>query len=328
MFQVWSTMSLTSAIIPIAKRFIAVGGGGAGVIRNSEDATSWSTSSTGVTTTLTDVAGDGKGVAVAVGYSGKILRSTDGGVTWTIIPTPAQITGSVQHIMGVVWVKDRFFISSRSTTSAGTLMSSPDGITWTSVPVSGIHSNINFGIAVSGDTILVPGAAGAQAFIVYKLGNSSASVIINQASSDTYYSNICAIATPSLWIIGGQGGKITTAPLANPASTTLRRGQQNNDGIYGLVYDQELNIHIGAGVVAADNSPLVITSVDALTWSTKAAATMKTVFGNTVSWMAPRIVNGKRFMCTSSGLYSTTDWNTFTKVTGAGTELLRTISYV
>lgn len=229
--------------------------------------------------------------------------------------------------MGVVWVNDRFFISSRSTTSAGTLMSSPDGITWTSIPVSGIHSNINYGIAVSGDTILVPGAAGAQGFIVYKLGNSSASVIMNQASSDTYYSNICAIATPSLWIIGGQGGKITTAPLANPAGTTLRRGQQNNDGIYGLVYDTELKLHVGAGVLE-DSSPLVITSADAFAWSTKATATMKSVFGNTVTWMAPRIVNGQRFMCTTAGLYTTTDWNTFTKVTAAGTQLLRTITYV
>lgn len=328
MFQVWSTMSLTSAIIPIAKRFVAVGGT-TGVIRNSEDATAWSTSVTNVTTGLTDIAGNGKGVAVAVGFSGKILRSADGGATWTVIPTPAQITGPVQHVMGVVWVNDRFFISSRSTTSAGTLMSSPDGITWTSINVGGgIHSNINYGIAVSGDTLLVPGAAGAQAFIVYKIGNASASVIINQASSDTYYSNICAIATSTLWIIGGQGGKITTAPLANPGSTTLRRGQQNNDGIYGLVYDAELNLHVGAGLLAADNSPLVITSVDALSWSTKATASMKTAFGNTVSWMAPRIVNGKRFMCTSAGLYTTTDWNTFTKVTAAGTELLRTISYV
>ena len=58
---------------------------------SDKEESSSSSSSSGTTTTTTDettTSSSGSGVFVAVGYSGKIVRSTDNGTTWDNATSP------------------------------------------------------------------------------------------------------------------------------------------------------------------------------------------------------------------------------------------------
>lgn len=72
---------------------------------------------------LTSVAASDTGVCVAVGYSGALLRSTDSGATWTILPAPAGSPG----LRSAAYSNGLFMIAGDN----NTLLSSTDGLTWT-----------------------------------------------------------------------------------------------------------------------------------------------------------------------------------------------------
>lgn len=107
----------------------------AGLVR-SVDGTTWTDAFIGGTTTgLMGVTTNGSGTAVAVGYNGFIIVSTDGtGSTWTQVSS-GQTT---QRFTSVRWYNGEFV----AVTQQGGTATSPDGLTWTWVLSA---QDLNFG---------------------------------------------------------------------------------------------------------------------------------------------------------------------------------------
>lgn len=84
----------------------------------------WSLKTSGVGTSITDVASDLKGVVIAIGASTSIIRSTDNGETWTVIPgvLPASQSGKcIATDRKGVWCIGH---------SNGGVRSTDNGLTW------------------------------------------------------------------------------------------------------------------------------------------------------------------------------------------------------
>ncbi|MCD4748617.1 MAG: hypothetical protein K8R59_04510, partial [Thermoanaerobaculales bacterium] len=71
-----------------------------------------------------------EGVLVTVGYAGTVVRSIDGGETWSI-----QATSDEYQFVGITWANGRFIavggqVGEEFTPVLGVILSSEDGITW------------------------------------------------------------------------------------------------------------------------------------------------------------------------------------------------------
>ncbi|SVE19137.1 uncharacterized protein METZ01_LOCUS471991, partial [marine metagenome] len=75
----------------------------------------------------------GNSTFVAVGQSGKIIRSTDNGATWN--NSTSGFSGG--YLYGVTFGNNTFV----AVGSGGTILTSPDGITWTT-RTSGTSNNL------------------------------------------------------------------------------------------------------------------------------------------------------------------------------------------
>ena len=111
--------------------YVIVGLGG--VVYTSPDSADWSERISGVTADLMSVAANDAGVLVAVGHSLNagvtIIRSSDGGVTWTV-QTAAGVSSNLNEVSwtGSEWI---------AVGTNSTLLRSDDGITWTSTRLPG-----------------------------------------------------------------------------------------------------------------------------------------------------------------------------------------------
>lgn len=110
----------------------------------------WMSASPNVTETLYDVQDNGDGTAWIVGSSGRLLKASSGGSSWTNLGLIAP-----DHLRGVYFV---------STTTGwvvgekGTFKKTTDGgVNWTSVNVSGLLTQNLYDIAASGDDIVIVG---------------------------------------------------------------------------------------------------------------------------------------------------------------------------
>jgi len=85
-------------------------------------------------------------IYVAVGAGGKIYRNTTGGLTgaWT-----EESTGTVQDLYGVSYVNGLFV----AVGAGGTLLTSPDGITWTAQTSNTNNSLRHVAYGVSSSTV-------------------------------------------------------------------------------------------------------------------------------------------------------------------------------
>ena len=80
---------------------------------------------------LTSCAGTSDGIGLAVGRDGTILRTTDGGATWTI-----RASGSPSHLMGVALLPD---LTAVAVGYGGVSLRSDDaGLTWSNSGPSGV----------------------------------------------------------------------------------------------------------------------------------------------------------------------------------------------
>ena len=120
----------------IDRLLVAVGDDG--VALTSEDGVFWDVESTPVSTALNDViwAAD-LGIFIAVGSSGVVLTSFDGR-SWTQRTTP-----NTGNIRGVAWAPS-LELAVAVTMSGNHSMTSPDGVTWTSMSglPSGLPTNV------------------------------------------------------------------------------------------------------------------------------------------------------------------------------------------
>lgn len=105
------------------RTFVMVGAGGL-IVRSDVGFQNWSPVTSGTANTLRAGAGV-TGVAIAVGDTGTIRRSTDDGATWAAATTPA---AGVNHLYGAAFGASAFV----AVGAAGTIVSSTDGNVFTS----------------------------------------------------------------------------------------------------------------------------------------------------------------------------------------------------
>ncbi len=98
---------------------------------------SWTFRSTGGLYDLRDIATNGT-VLVAVGDSGRIITSSDGGAVWTL-----RTSGTSSDLSGVAFSPTQGFVAVSSSGSGSTVLLSSDGISWSSPTTSGITVGLN-----------------------------------------------------------------------------------------------------------------------------------------------------------------------------------------
>lgn len=113
-------------------KLIAVGR--AGTVLTTTDGMNWTPRVSGSRNHLRAVAASGATV-VAVGREGDIVTSTDGGLTWSLRSSGAVEWNTVIH-GGGVWVAGGIWPWGPPPTITGAVMTSPDGLTWTTRTVS------------------------------------------------------------------------------------------------------------------------------------------------------------------------------------------------
>jgi hypothetical protein len=111
--------------------------GSSGVFTKTSDGTNWASFSTGVTTTLLDIAASTSKLA-AVGTGGAIVTSDDDGVTWQ-----KRLSGTTNKLFAITFFKDKFYAAGANLT----LLVSSDGVVWNAAPTPSLESTLNFYIA-------------------------------------------------------------------------------------------------------------------------------------------------------------------------------------
>lgn len=128
--QTWSSSELalnfnSGGIATDGASFVVAGmnhnGSWIGAIFRSDDGRAWQPVSIPAGEELRAVAASPSGVFVAVGDSGRILRSTDGGATWATIPAPGSAS-----LAALAYGGGRFMA-----VGGTSIYTSPDGLTWT-----------------------------------------------------------------------------------------------------------------------------------------------------------------------------------------------------
>lgn len=141
----WSTISSpfgTSSVNAVCYAdgvWIAVGSNGK-IARSIDGAVTWTLVTSGVSTTLGDVAYDGKSRLIVVGNAGVMLTSTDLGASWATVASP--FSGD-QDVRGIAFGNE-MWVSGGGNLSVGAVAYSHNGTVWQlGVSTGGDFSNIN-----------------------------------------------------------------------------------------------------------------------------------------------------------------------------------------
>jgi hypothetical protein len=204
-----------ASVVWNGSQFVAVGGGpSGGTIITSPDGIAWTGRASGTATALTGVAWGG-GLFVAIGNN-TVLTSSDG-VRWN-----SRAPSVTANLYAVTWGTNGFVAVGEATslsvsggivttTSTGVILTSPDGISWTSRN-SGTANSIN-GVTWNGSEFVAVGGAGT---ILTSLDGISWTSRLSRTSA-----SLSGIAWGgNIYVVVGSGGTILTAgvQLAQPVA--------------------------------------------------------------------------------------------------------------
>jgi hypothetical protein len=259
-----------------AGSFATVGAGGA--IFTSNDGKSWINQSApaGFTTDLYAVTGYAANQNnpatvrwVAVGAGGAAIYSTDGGTTWI---AGSSLTTQALHFL--TQVAGTFFaVGDAPTNGTGTILSSTDGITWTShasgTPnsLNGVtHGNIYVAVG-NGGTILTSGDG--NTWTAQTSVTSLTSSNLRQVTS--FGSIIVAVGNAGTIVTSKDSG--ATWAVQTLGATNLVGVAAESQFVANAVIDPQLGFISTAQFVAVDNTGNAYTSPNGYTWTSVPVST-------------------------------------------------------
>ena len=175
-------------------RFVGAGYSSGGITWISPDGGTWTSSLVNAVSTLEDVAYNGSGQYVAVGYGGAIVASNDASTWDTTI-----VSGTSSNLYGVTWSGSMYV----AVGAGGTILTSSNGTTWVA-RTTGVTDNL-YSVTWTGNDFVVVGYSGTIL--------ESANGIDWTAYEHTYKAlNGVAWSGSDLVIVGNDGIIIKPAP--------------------------------------------------------------------------------------------------------------------
>lgn len=283
--------------------------GATGVIRTTTDFVTWTLRTTSGTWNIYSVAAIGNTV-VAVGAGEGIIRSTDGGVTWSSI----SYTGSAIDYQDVVTDGSQFVIYGGpsiggAANTAVVVLTSTDGSTWTTRGTP--EPTAYYG----GGQLTYAGGTYYLAYSGYTSTPIGARTIITSTDAVTwniysnsvfYYGSFYFPATNTFVVLSGGGYLLSSSN--NGSTWTSRRNQTSTQIItWSIAYGAGLYVAVGSG-------SSVRSSPDLVTWTARTNAPQST--SNAIIY-----ANGQFVYVTSDYAVRSTNGTSWSSVLVAGSTL-------
>jgi uncharacterized protein YmfQ (DUF2313 family) len=246
--------------------------GNSGKILRSPDGFTWTSDPTGITANLRGIAWNGLAYGpsicfVVVGAGGKIYTGTSPGGPWTL-----RTSGTIEDLTGAAWTGSLFVVFGAN----NTILTSPDGITWTPRSVSAGATFGFSGVAFDGVGTVIAAGYGSDVAIST---NGGVTWSANAHGLTGTIIGLCWDATNSQFVGVGFDGGPNTLIATSPDGIvwTPRPG--------GAVIGLLTSVAEGEGVlVAAGWAGGLLSSGDAgVTWSSRTVPTDQNL--NSVVWM-------------------------------------------
>ncbi len=257
---------------------IVVAAGDAGTILRSSDGGLSWSQQNAVAANLRSVVFSNNGPGTAVGDNGTIIRSEDGGLTWN-----PQTSGTTANLSGVA-IPTSGIDTARvyAVGAGGTILGSLDGgWTWKSInTLSGIPDLRGVSCSGSGFTVFAAGATG-----TILMGTNTGTQWTKQTSGVTVSLNAIANSGSTLVIAVGDNGTILRTTTGGTTWTQASSGTTVN--LHGISYaDPE-------AYVTGDNGTILNSTDGGQTWIKSTANPPADLEGVTFfSWPAPLAVGG------------------------------------
>ncbi|MBI4661812.1 MAG: SBBP repeat-containing protein [Verrucomicrobia bacterium] len=228
--------------------FVAVGE--FGTVLTSIDGITWEIQSSGTREELRGVT-CGNGLFLAVGggsFSPTILTSRDG-VAWT-----TQNPGDAKALFGVAYGNGKFVAVGEG---AGSLLSSPDGVNWTSArSVGHTYTDTFEGIAFGRGMFVAVGTGGAI------LTSSDGRIWDRQSPDPSVHLKSVAQSDRGFVAIGARGAILSSSDGAN----WTRRVSGTDRDLPGIAYANDMYVTLGS-------SGTILSSSDGINWTPKTSGT-------------------------------------------------------
>ena len=165
---------------------IFAGSDGAGVLKSTNNGSSWSGSSSGLTNLQVYALAHNGSVMVAGTYGGGVFKSTDNGLNWTAINN-----GITNTAINAVAISGTTIYAGTSATNGGMFISTDGGASW-SLSVNGFPTNVYIlSITVDGSAVY----AGTGDGVFKSTDNGSSWAAINTGLSNLYVNSVHASGT-------------------------------------------------------------------------------------------------------------------------------------
>jgi sugar lactone lactonase YvrE len=263
-------------------QFVAVSADGA--VRTSPTGAAWAAQTSGTANSLRSVASSGSEL-VAVGSTGTILTSKNGGASWT-----AQTSGTTASLASVVWTGSQF-VAVGVKGLYGVILTSPNGTKWTTQNYGGpalldVISSGKLLVAV-GEYNFGSNLVNSTDGINWTINSSAASVahaldLDGVASSGTQFVALGPNTDCS-------GGAVCATILTSPDGLTWNwsTGGVGNK-LFGVTWSRDKKIFVAVG-----GEGTIATSPDGNTWTTRTSNTTNDL--KSVAW------SGKEFVAIGAG---------------------------
>jgi photosystem II stability/assembly factor-like uncharacterized protein len=186
-----------------------------------------------------------KAVITAIIVSGALSTGVQAQSVWTLRNPLTQ----VNNLNSIVWAGTQYV----AVGVAGTIVTSPDGVTWT---VRQSNTSVTlYGVAWTGSQLVAVGQAGTI------LTSSNGGTSWNSQSSGGVTGALYSVAySGSLLVAVGQAGVLVTSP--NGTTWTVVNHGQTTQGLHAVIWSSTMSRFVVVGASSAG-----LTSTDGATWS-------------------------------------------------------------